>query len=193
MNREEACQILGEDRQSLSEGLELEAERKMGNFLSKTVMAPSLLFYTEFLKFRQQIQRYSQLFNPANIKIIIYDDYKKDNPKIVNEIFQFLDVDPEFVPRFKELNASKSSARWPVVQRIIQFPYLIKIALKLLPRSIFGKFSLYYWEHFFKTDEENKIDPHLRKSLMKNFRPEVEQLGDLLDRNLIELWGYNRT
>ena len=188
-----ACQILGEDRLNFSEGLKLEAERKKGRFLSKDVMAPSLLFYSEFLKFRQQIERYSQLFNPANIKIIIYDDYKSNNPKIVNEVFQFLDVDTEIVPQFKELNASKSSARWPIMQRIIQFPYLIKIALKILPRNIFGKISLYYWEYFFNANEENKIDPQLRKSLMKNFRPEVDQLSDLLNRDLIELWGYNKT
>jgi len=188
-----ACQILGEDQRNLSEALKLEVERKKGRFLSKDVMAPSLLFYTEFLKFRRQIERYTQLFSPANIKTIIYDDYKRDNPKIVDEVFRFLDVDTEFVPQFMELNASKSSARWPVIQRIIQFPYLIKFALKLLPRNIFGKFSLYYWEYFFKANEEKKIDPQLRKSLMQNFRPEVEQLSDLLRRNLIELWGYNKT
>ena len=79
------------------------------------------------------------------------------------------------------------------MQRIIQFPYLIKIALKILPRNIFGKISLYYWEYFFNANEENKIDPQLRKSLMKNFRPEVDQLSDLLNRDLIELWGYNKS
>jgi len=31
------------------------------------------------------------------------------------------------------------------------------------------------------------------KSLMQNFKPQVEQLGDLLRRNLTELWGYNKT
>ena len=74
-----ACQILGEDRLNLSEALKLEAGRKAGKFLSDNVMAPSLLYYTEFIKFRRQIERYSELFNPANIKMIIYDDYKNNN------------------------------------------------------------------------------------------------------------------
>jgi hypothetical protein len=61
-----------------------------------------------------------------------------------------------------------------------------------LPRNIFGQLSMYYWEYFFKDNEENKIDPQLRTSLMQKFRPEVEQLGDFLNRNLIELWGYHK-
>lgn len=188
-----ACQILGEDQPNFSEALKLEEERKRGHFLSKKVMALSLLFYTEFLRYRLQIERYTSIFNPANIKIIIYDDYRSDNQKIFGEVLQFLDLDREFAPQFKKLNASKSSAKWPLAQQIIQFPYLIKIALKLLPRNMFGKISLYYWEYFFKNSEENKIDPQLRLSLMQKIRPEVELLGDFLNRDLLELWGYNKT
>ena len=46
--------------------------------------------------------------------------------------------------------------------------------------------------HIFKTNEENRIDPQLRISLMRKFRPEVELLSDSLNRNLIELWGCNK-
>ena len=186
-----ACQILGEDQLNFSEALKLQEERKKGNFLSKDVMAPSLLYYTEFLRYRQQIERYTRLFNPAKIKIIIYDDYKRDNQKIYTEVLQFLGLKTEFAPEFKTINASKLSAKWPLVRRIIQFPYLIKIALKLMPREMFGKLSSYYWEHFFKINEEKNIDPQLRQSLMKKFRPEVELLDDFLNRDLIKLWGYN--
>jgi hypothetical protein len=186
-----ACQILGEDHLNLSDALQLEDERKMGKYLSRNVMAPSLLFYTEFLKYRNQVERYTALFDPENIKIILYDDYKKDNLKIFKEILEFLGLDTDFVAGFKKINASKSAAKWPLIQGIIQFPYITKIALKLLPQSLFGKLSLYYWENFFQTKEDKKIEPQLKKTLMNKFRSEVEQLGEFLNINLVDMWGYN--
>ena len=187
-----ACQILGEDRLNLSDALQAEDERKRGKSLSSRIMAPSLLYYTEFIKYRDQIERYTTLFSPEKIKIILYDDYKNDNQKTFKTVLQFLGLDTEFKPDFKKINASKSAARWPLLKGIIQFPYLTKFALKILPQNLFGKLSLFYWENFFQNREEKPIEPQLQKSLMNKFRPEVEKLGELLNINLVDMWGYEK-
>ncbi|MGH9659264.1 MAG: hypothetical protein ACRD96_12025 [Bryobacteraceae bacterium] len=36
------------------------------------------------------------------------------------------------------------------------------------------------------------LDPGLRRELMARFRPEVEELGHVLQRDLVSLWGYNQ-
>jgi hypothetical protein len=187
-----AVQIIGENQADIKDAIVLENERKKGKYLSEKAMAPSMLYYSEFLKFCDQIQRYSDLFDQANIKIIIYDDFKRDNPKMYREILKFLEVDPDFAPRFKMVNVSKTRAKWPIIQQIFQNPYLTRFAIRLMPKDLFSKISMAYWERFFKNEKTRQIDADLKVKLMYKFKPEVQLLSDLLNRNLIELWGYDK-
>ncbi|MGD9052605.1 MAG: sulfotransferase [Desulfobacterales bacterium] len=187
-----AIQIIGENQPEIKEAVILENERKKGHYLSEKVMAPSMLYYSDFIKFYKQIKRYTDLFDTANIKIIIYDDFKTDNPKIYKEILEFLEVDHDFSPRFKKVNISRTNAKWPIVQHILQYPYLIKLAIKVLPRNLFSKLSSTYWESFFEDEKTTQIDADFRFELMHKFKPEVHSLSEFLNRDLIKLWGYDK-
>jgi hypothetical protein len=187
-----AIQIIGENQPEFKDAIILENERKKGNYLSEKVMAPSMLYYSDFIRYYKQIQRYTNLFDKAKIKIVIYDDFKNDNSKIYKEILEFLEVDSHFSPRFKKVNISRTNAKWPIVHQILQYPYLIKFAIKLLPRGLFSKLSMTYWESFFENEKTTKIDADFRIELMKKFKPEVQLFSDFLNRNLIELWGYDQ-
>lgn len=187
-----ATQIIGENQSDVRDAIILENERKKGKYLSEKVMAPSMLYYSDFLRYYEQIQRYSDLFDPAKIKIIVYDDYNNNNNKMYEEILEFLDVDINFSPRFEMVNMSRTNAKWPKVQQILQNPYLIKFAIKLLPRDFFSKLSMTYWESFFESEKGTKIDADFRIELMNKFKPEVHLLSDFLNRNLIRLWGYDK-
>ncbi|MFI5171738.1 MAG: sulfotransferase family protein [Chitinophagales bacterium] len=72
--------------------------------------------YLEVGKYYEQVKRYFDTFPAAQIKIILFDDFKKDAPAVMKDIFQFLNVDPDFqidlskkyneagMPRFGKLN-----------------------------------------------------------------------------------------
>jgi len=187
-----ACQILGEDQIEIKKALLLENKRKQGKHLSPEVLAPSILYYTNFIKYKDQVQRYLNVFNRTNVKIIIYDDFRNENRKIYKEILEFLDVEPDIVPELKKINVSKSNPKWPIAQRVIQSPRIIKMALTLLPRDLYAKITRIYWDKFFNPMLEPSIEKDFKKQLMKKFKPEVELLTDFLNRDLMNLWGYDK-
>lgn len=45
-----------------------------------------------------QLQRYFDCFKPEQIKIYLYEDLKHDLPGVLQDMFQFLEVDPSFIP-----------------------------------------------------------------------------------------------
>ena len=72
--------------------------------------------YLEIGNYFDQVKRYYDLFRREQIKVILYDDFKKDAKGTLKDLFQFLGVDPEFeidmskryneagMPRFGKLN-----------------------------------------------------------------------------------------
>jgi hypothetical protein len=66
---------LGEHHQDFETALAAEKNRIEGRGFSKRVITPSWLFYTEFIKYAEQIQRFLSCFDQEQIKIIIFDDF----------------------------------------------------------------------------------------------------------------------
>jgi len=81
-----------------------EIRKKTWKRIPKTAVTPSFLFYSEFVKYTQQIKRYQKLFK--HVKIILLDDLKKDSGKVCKEIFEFLGVDSQFQPNLKRINVN---------------------------------------------------------------------------------------
>jgi hypothetical protein len=187
----EAYHSLGENQAELNHALLLEDYRREWSYLSPRVPAPSLLFYSDFLKYAQHTKRYFNLFKRENIKIIIYEDFKNDNKKMYKETLQFLGLDQYFKPEIKQFNVSKTKAIFPGFQYILQSPYLQKIAIKMFPDGAYRKLVKFYWEKLFLHEEKNDIDPKLRIELMKKYKLEVESFSELIGRDLIRFWGYD--
>ncbi len=74
----------------------VEGERKKGHEIPGTVLFPSFLYYSEVVKFSEQIQRYFQLFPRKQIKIIVFDDFVNDMIRVFKEVLEFLEVEPIF-------------------------------------------------------------------------------------------------
>jgi hypothetical protein len=186
-----ACQILGEDQSDLEKALSVEEDRKLGKYLPARVMAPSILYYREFIQYREQIERYQAFFKDADLKIILHDDFRADNEKVFSGILRFLGVDPGFVPDFRTVNVSRSKSRFPRLQKVIQSPSLTKMAVRVMPRAVYGRMTRFYWDHLYAQGNHTEINPQLKRDLMVRFRPEVQFLGEVLGRDLASLWGYN--
>jgi hypothetical protein len=82
-----------ENEENLTKALALESVRKSGKSLSPRVTSPSYLYYSERIKYYEQVKRYYDLFEPAQIKVILFEDFKNDNEKVYREILDFLQVD----------------------------------------------------------------------------------------------------
>ena len=108
---------LGEGIQDFKEALTIETERKNGKSLGKRVIVPSWLFYSEFARYADHVQRYLSVFNRDQIKIILFDDLKQDTARVYNTILEFLDVSSDFCPEFNIVNPNKI-LKWPRLKKI---------------------------------------------------------------------------
>lgn len=149
----------------------------------------------------EQIQRYYELFDKSQIETIIYDDFRKDNAKTYRELLDFLKVDPSFTPSFELVNTSRIP-RLVNVHIWLKFSLFTKLLMApkyVLPSGLSGVYAKMihpvlsiYKSLFTRKKFSHSLDLKLKKKLIKKFKPEVENLSKLVDRDLVSLWGYNK-
>jgi len=155
-----------------------------------------VLFYSGRVQFSEQIQRYLNLFGKRRVKIIVFDDFKKDNAKVYREVLKFLGVDQNFVPRFELVNVNKA-ARFPKLTILLKSSFFTRMYLAprhvLSPKlfSAYTKLKKFTYKFFFQLHARPPMDPELQKELMKRFKPEVERTSKVVNRDLTGLWGYD--
>ena len=172
------------------EALAAEKDRLKGKNIPRRTRCPSYLYYHQRIKYAEQIGRYLEEFPKKHVKIIIFDDFKKDNAKVYQEVLDFLDVDMSFVHDFKKVHESKLP-RFKSLNYVFRNPYLKNIPKCILPARFYDKVQLKFQAMLMKPARRKPIDPKLRKQLMKRFKPEVEELSKLLKRNIVNEWGYD--
>ncbi len=169
-----------EDIRDFAEALAAESDRKAGQRIPRTCRRPLNLLYSETARFASQIEKYFAVFGRANVHVIIYDDFKQDTAVTFRETLLFLGVNPDVQMDFKVVNPSKylRSGRLQVL-----FEHLPALR-KLIP--IKGRIGLYKKLLRANTQFQQRppMDPGLRQRLQAQFVPEVEQLSELLERDL---------
>ena len=180
-----------ENEEDFARALVLESLRTQGKAVSPRVTSPSYLYYSQRIKYYQQVKRYYDLFEPSQIKIILFEDFKQDNAKVYREILDFLGVDTNFTPEYKIVNTNKE----------VKFKALNNLAnnqtIKNITKTIFSQefnefvrdkiIEKLFWSEAPKPSlaKKNKIQ------LMQKFKPEVIKISELIKVDLFERWKYN--
>lgn len=192
-----------EDAKSFEEAINLEPKRRKGERLPKGVYYPSQLYYSEYIKYAEHLKRFLNYFPKENIKVIIFDDLKKDTEGVYKEILSFLGVDDTFKCDFTIKNERKAP-RFSKLKVIATNSYKIRgIAQKILPLKVRILWSKTLDKITIKrgnTKDLYKISEEFRKELMKRYKPEVIKINNLLheydliepSKDLVKLWGYDR-
>ena len=146
---------------------------------------PELIGYREFTDFPQQIRRYFDLFGREYVHTIIFDDLKENPGRVYQDTLQFLRVGLGFVPQFAVVNPN-TSVRYLALQRGIAHPpgMLRDLARALVPQRLRSRIQRSLLDANLVTRPRAPMDPAFRKRLQKEFEPQVEQLGKMLDRDL---------
>lgn len=167
--------------------LDAEEDRRRGLLLPKGVSLREVwrFLYREKAEFTEQVQRYLDVFGSGNVHVIIFDDFVRDTAKVYEETLSFLDVSPSFPPEFQKFNANRR-VRSEALHRFIKRPLqpvrsLVKAVtpFQLRQRMVNGLLQLNT-----KHAPSPPLSQKLRKQLQAEFLPEVEQLSELLGRDL---------
>lgn len=177
--------------------LNLEPSRKLGENLPPKCLIPEFLYYRERVKYVEHLQRFYNYFGADQIKVIIYDDWVKDNQGIYKDVLDFLDIDPDFEPSFSSHNKGGVVLRAKWLQEIVHnvshgkngFQWLKLLVKSIFPDSIRKKLLKVTYQKAVFT-QANDLDPTFVTSLKKEFKDEVITLGRFIKRDLVEIWNY---
>jgi hypothetical protein len=191
-------QILGqsENIKNLKQALDAEQERIKEKALSKSMQgSPSFLYYRQLAHFSNFINYYFNIFDKKNIKIILLDDLGDKPNKTYKEILKFLEVnDYNFVPEFKikNPNIKPISKSLNSVLRNPNSSILKKIYQKVIPKAVRKKIYFFIIKNNKKIKKRTSINKKLELKLKKEFKPEVEKLSEIINRDLLTLWDYKQ-
>ena len=185
-----------EPEPDLRKALALECDRRGGQRLPRTAGAwRRRLFYSDQVRYVEQLRRYAELFPRERMLVIPYDDLQEDNLGTLRRMLRFIGVDPTLSTKIEHVNtavrvrsrylnriaASEQGLTWRAATGLAKttLPRSLRIALRRSwPRLIYGT--------------PPAPDQRLSNELRRRFKNEVVALSDWLQRDLVTLWGYDR-
>jgi len=188
-----------EVEKKFANALKLEIERKK-NWKIKHSPYPSSLYYSETIKFSDQIERYLKYFDHKNIKIILFNDLKNNIWWVYKDLLCFLDIENiNFIPDFKLQNPNRKILfKW--FKKIVENKILWGLPKILLPTKLYNYIRDFLYKIIISYKERPPLNNDFKIELMKKYKMNVIELNNLLhknnliskDKNLIELWWYNK-
>jgi len=191
-------QVYVETENDFAKALALEPARRRGEQIPRHTYWPKALLYSDHVRYVEQLRRYREVFPAEQMLVLIYDDFRADNQAVVRNVLRFLDVDdsePIAVldanptvrvrsQRLNELVHGVSVGHGPVSQAV-------KASVKtLLPKRL-RRGALEAAQRHLVFAEPEQPDAELMAELRRRYKDEVVALSEYLDRDLVELWGYD--
>jgi len=164
-----------EPYENYSEALQAEDERRNQNWLWD-------YYYREVGCYYKQVQRYSETFNPAQLRVFLYEDLCNNPIGLVQQIFRFLEVNDHFIPdvsiRHNQSGIPKNRFFYSPVWK----PGLLRGLVKnLLPENLRKRMIARANETML---EKITLSPNLRNHLTEYYRQDILKLQDLIQGDL---------
>lgn len=147
----------------------------------------------------EPMKRFLELFPRDNVLILIYEEIEKNPRAFMQKIFEFLEVDKDFVPEL-------TTSRYNAVKHKFGFKRGLSIVFSKVKRNFFMKFSwgrkFIFWlekkgithqiEHFLikssnKTKEKDDMPVEIKEYLYDSFLSNIEKLEKLINKDL-SIW-----
>jgi hypothetical protein len=188
-----------ETESDLRRALELEAERREGRSIPRHTYWPTALLYSEHVRYVEQLRRFYDVLPPEQILVLVYDDFRADNDAFVRRVLRFLDVDDTVEIQTSEANPTVR-ARSQRLHELVHavgvgrgpLSRTVKRAIKALTPAGMRRRALYATQQRLVFADPQPPDEQLMRELRSRFAGEVAALSEFLDRDLVELWGYDR-
>jgi len=143
--------------------------------------------YIELGLYYEQVKRYLELFPRQNVKIILYEDFKNYPEKMLKEIFEFLNVDKNYLPSLGQRYNVSAVPKYPKFNQIVKKVY---IRLKnFIPKKIQISLKKKYREISFKK-KKGLLSRKEKQFLLEYFKDDIEKLSKLIDKDL-SIWLNN--
>ena len=141
-------------------------------------------FFKEYVvvgRYAPQIRSYLDVFGPEKVKVLFYEDLVKNPEKFISDAFEFVGVDPDFVPDFSESFNAYRMPRSKLVERFRNSD-LWRGLRRFVPAMLKDKAKPLL-------DDTEKPDFAGEAPVLKTlFREDVTLLSTMLNRDLNSAW-----
>jgi hypothetical protein len=136
--------------------------------------------FLEYGLYYEQVKRYKDLFGSQNLRIYLYEDYRNSPENILADIFEFLEVDPDFSP---DMSARHLEARVP---RFIWISYMLRKSgiWSLLKRAAPATLRPGVRKLVSRNGQNLEMDTAYRAFLSDYYREDATRLSTLIERDL---------
>lgn len=178
---------LDEEETDLNKAWDLEESRRLGENIPEKCRNVRLLYYHEIAKYNNQLKRVYKFFPYENVKIILFDDFKKSNIETYKDLLDFLDVPYDGRQDFPKINEAKE-AKSKIINHFVNRPpkilrLIANMLLKVLNQPRFGFLEMIDKMNQRKTTKKDLSD-ELKFKIKKEYEEDVRNLEKLISRDL---------
>ena len=168
----------GYEALSFEESLQMETQRIRDNWAH-------LWHYKEAGFYSRQLKPFLKLFRKEQIKIILFDDLCKDSVSVLQEIFDFLEVDPNFIPDLEKRNVSGMPKSLLLQKILFRGNFLRDTFLSIFPKSLYRNLAkrIKKWNMGKKPSLESATRHHLSTL----YHADIVELQTLIQKDL-SMW-----
>jgi hypothetical protein len=189
-----------EPEKDFRKAIELEPERRRAAAAVDSFLPPQFL-YSEHVRYVEQLRRFEAHFPREQMHLIVYDDFRRDNEATVRGVQRFLGVDDTVVPAPVQTSPNEAvrSLRLHRLRSAVgaadagsgSAGALARTLSAITPRRVRGGALSAAVRRLAYAPPKPVEEPFVLE-LRRRFKPEVVALSEYLDRDLLELWGYDR-
>ncbi len=143
---------------------------------------PELLYYSEVMRFGEQLERFISLFGRDQIHVVIYDDFKNDLAASLAKVYEFLDVDRTVRPSLEKVGPNKIR-RYPRAHAVLKRT-LARPMRAILPAHLRLRLILAFDRVTSVEGARSPLKPETASHLKDVFRQDVERLSVLIGRDV---------
>lgn len=133
--------------------------------------------------YAEPTRKFLDAFPRGRFLFLLYDDLVRDPAGLVRSIFQFLEVDPGFIP---DMEKRSKVGRWPKHFRLHNLLNSKRLPVrsmeKILSRRIYKR--MMSWVNARNMGKPPALDPELRRELTKQYLDDILKLQDLIGQDL---------
>ncbi len=159
-----------------SEAMSAETERIQNNWSPRWCYKQRGFYYS-------QLKRYFNLFDRNQIKVYLYEDFKKNSLGVVQDAFSFLGVDNAFIPNVDHKHNVTHTRKNKALHGLINQENPIKSTLRpLLPTKLRQQVAIKFKK--MNQGEKPQLSPEVRRQFVEIYREDILKLQDLINRDL---------
>jgi hypothetical protein len=189
-----------ETEKDFRKAIALEGERRQGRRIPRASHWPQALLYSDQVRYVEQLRRFHAALSHEQVKVLIYDDFRRDNEGTIRAVLRFLEVDDTTPVEVMDANPTKVQVRAVRLDALIRTLYVsrgpvagtVKAGVRRVVPGQLRRDAVRAVRRRLVWGEPQAPDERFMQELRRRFKGEVEALSEYLGRDLVGLWGYDR-